>query len=175
MSAQKTVVVVGTAGTMRILIATEMAKNNYRVIFASTAKEQYRQTLTYIQQQVPGAMIDFVDCEKDGCWEADLIVLAVPLTDIKQVAAKIKEVATQKTVICLSDDKSIGYFPFAEAQELQRMLPYSRVVTAFNSLHSHETLIAGDDREVVKEAVELVKAIGHLPVVAESLSAIRVL
>ncbi|WP_204308166.1 hypothetical protein, partial [Klebsiella aerogenes] len=85
----------------------------------------------------------------------------------------MKEVITQKLVLCISEDQNGNYFPFSEAQELQQLLPFSKVVAAFNNGQSAEMLLAGDDKESVRQVALIVESAGYLPILAESLSTIK--
>ncbi len=169
----KTVAIVGTTGKMRGVLANEFVKAGYRLLLVAVSPTQFNRMSKYIKEITPDAVIEHVECEKEGCWEADLIILAVSRNAIQEVVEKVREVATQKVVLCISDDKSNNYFPFSEAQELQQALPFSKVVTAFNNIQSPEILVAGDDQDAVQELSEMIAKAGYLPLVAENLSTIK--
>lgn len=174
MAVKKTVAIVGATGKMRGVLAGEFVKAGYRLLLVAVSQTQFNRMSKYISEIMPDAEIAHVECEKEGCWEADLIILAVSRNAIQEVVEKVKEVATQKIVLCISDDKSNSYFPFSEAQELQQLLPFSKVIAAFNNVQSPEILIAGDDKEAVQELSEMIAKAGYLPLVAENLSTIKV-
>ena len=77
-----------------------------------------------ITKEYPDAEIESLECVKDGCWEADVIIIAVAPAEEKQVAELMKEVATQKIVVVVSEKEN-------ECEELEKILPYSKVVKAY--------------------------------------------
>jgi predicted dinucleotide-binding enzyme len=123
---------------------------------------------------------------------SDVIVVSVPLKALTELDAKTKEALKGKIVIDTSnpyperdgviavearkDPGGMGVF-------VSRLLPGARIVRAFNTVYfedlkrkvnkSGEKIgipIAGDDREGVKAAVELVERAGLDPVVVGGLS-----
>ncbi len=175
MAAKKTAVVIGVNGKTRTALTNELVRKGYRLLVAGSDPVQYARLYRYIKTNTPDAEIEEVSCEKEACWEADMIVLAISRNAFPDLVQKVKEVSTQKTVLCLSDDKTGNYFPFSEAQEIQQLLPFSRVVAAFNNGLSPEMLIAGDDKESVEQVSGMVEAAGYVPIVAECLSTIKTL
>ena len=160
---------------MRTDIVAELVKREYRLLVAGVEESQFNRMARYLKITTPDAEIEQVSCEKEGCWEADMVILAVARNSIPGIAGKVKEVITQKLVLCISEDQNGNYFPFSEAQELQQLLPFSKVVAAFNNGQSAEMLLAGDDKESVRQVALIVESAGYLPIVAESLSTIKTL
>src|SRR5678815_4034134 len=117
--------------------------------------------------------------------------MAVPYEAEKEVAEKIREVTTKKIVIDVSNplnekyDRLITAPGTSAAEELQKELPNSKVVKAFNTNFSTDftpaikeskqikTFIAGDDQEAVQTVSEMATAIGFKPVLCGNLSASR--
>ncbi|HEY6977811.1 MAG TPA: hypothetical protein VH396_16040, partial [Chitinophagaceae bacterium] len=112
------------------------------------------QIVRNIKQNNLNAEVEIVDCAKEGCWEADIIVLAIPYYELKEVVEKINEVVTQKIVLIISNNEEEG-----KVEELQRLLPYSRVVAAFNNPYS----FTSNDRE----ASETISKIIYAPIICE--------
>jgi predicted dinucleotide-binding enzyme len=123
---------------------------------------------------------------------SDVIVVSVPLKALTELDAKTKEALKGKIVIDTSnpyperdgviavearkDPGGMGVF-------VSRLLPEARIVRAFNTVYFEDLKrtvnkngekigipIAGDDREGVKAAVELVERAGLDPVVVGGLS-----
>ncbi len=147
---------------------------NYRLLLMSNDDNQLNQVANHIKEISPQTEIETIDCLKDGCWEADIIFLAVPYEDIKEVVERMKEVATQKIVVCISGNTS-DRFPFPMTQQLQQLLPYSKIVTAFKNLNTSEAFIAGNDPEAVETISNILKKAGYQPIMADSLSSIKIL
>ena len=107
----------------------------------------------------------------------ELIIVAVPYPALDQVAKDIAEVAKGKTVIDASNAVTADFqmavgFTTSAAEELQKHLPGSRVVKAFNTVFAQNLstgqvkgtalslFVAGDDAEARGAALGLGKALG---------------
>src|SRR5690348_4476563 len=55
-----------------------------------------------MQKKFPTADVEMIDCEKDACWEADIILLANMASPGKILLEKIRTVATQKILISVA-------------------------------------------------------------------------
>ena len=104
------------------------------------------------------------------------------------IAEKIKEVANQKIVISIANPLNQTYDGMvtapdsSAAEELQKLLPHSKVIKAFNTTFAADfatpvidgkqadAFIAGNDEEAVQTVTELVKTAGFNPIVAGPLS-----
>ena len=132
--------------------------------------------------------IEAIACPTEASWEADIIILAVPFEAEKEIAAKIKEVANQKIVISIANPLNETYDGLvtppdsSAAEELQKLLPHSKVIKAFNTTFAADfstpvidgkqvdAFIAGNDEEALETVKELVGTAGFNPIVAGSLS-----
>jgi len=132
-------------------------------------------------------------CPFDASWEADIIIPAVPYELERQLAEKIKPVATQKIVISISNPLNEAYNGLitppdsSAAEELQNYLPDSKVVKAFNTVFAGDfsqpvidgkradVFIAGNDNEALNTIGELVADAGFNPIIAGGLSTSRTL
>ncbi len=141
-----------------------------------------------IQEVNPTADVEAIDCSFDGCWEADIIISAVPYNAEKEIAERIKEVANQKIVISIAnplneDHNGLLIEPgTSAAEELQRQLPNSKVVKAFNTNFAADfstpvidgkranAFIVGNDEDALQNVSELIKTAGFNPIVTGDLS-----
>uniref|UniRef100_F4CF77 NADP oxidoreductase coenzyme F420-dependent n=1 Tax=Sphingobacterium sp. (strain 21) TaxID=743722 RepID=F4CF77_SPHS2 len=193
MNTKQTIAIVGATGQMGSALAKSLAGSSYRLLLMGTnqAKLQdlYHQ-LKKINQEVDS---DWILCPVDASWEADIIVLAVPYSAEKDLAAKIAPVTTGKIVISISNpitpDFQGSLLPehTSAAEELQALLPYSKVVKAFNTTfaanfgqpvfsdHVADCFLAGDDEAALSQTEALVKEVGFRPVIAGNLSKSRTL
>ena len=87
---------------------------------------------------------EIVDCLKDGCWEADMIVLDIPVASIQEAADKIREVSTQKIIFVVSGDPEEAADP---AETWRNLLPNAKTVVALNLLNSTATPLDRTDEE----------------------------
>ena len=191
MAAKKTIAIIGASGDMGSAFAKALVNSDYRLLLMSRDKSKVGKLSADLKQGSSTVDVEVVECEKQACWEADIIVLAVPYSAEMEVAEKIREVTTQKVVIDLSNplNKSYDHLITAPgtsaAEELQRALPNSKVVKAFSTIFATDftqslkgrapvkTFIAGNDEEALQTATEIATAIGLKPVVCGNLSASR--
>jgi predicted dinucleotide-binding enzyme len=154
MSVKKTIAIIGATEYKGTAIANHLAKSNYRLLLISNDMEK----LSYLSESIfltsPNAEIDILECVKDGCWEADVIILAIACNEEKSIAEIMKEVATQKIVVSISDERNTN-------EELQRLLPYSKIVKASLTSASNEVSIKGNDEEANAEIADIFKDAGY--------------
>ena len=188
MYTKQTIAIIGATGSMGSAIAKSLAKGNYRLLLKSGNEEKLASLVTEIQAQNPVAEVEAMACPKDASWEADIIIPAVPYQAQKEVAEKIKEVANQKIVISIANPLNETYDGLvtapdtSAAEELQKLLPHSKVIKAFNTTFAADfatpvidgkqadAFIAGNDEEAVQTVAELVSTAGFNPLVAGNLS-----
>lgn len=193
MATKKTIAIIGATGRMGSAIAKSLAKANYRLLFFAHSQEKVQKLISEIKQEHPSADVDSMGCAFDASWEADIIIPAVNYKNEKEVAEKIKPVATQKIVISISNPLNENYNGLvtpadsSSAEQLQNYLPDAKVVKAFNTVFSDnfsqpvidekqmDVLIAGNDEEAVQTVSELVSDAGFNPILAGGLSASRTL
>jgi NADPH-dependent F420 reductase len=193
MATKKTIAIIGASGSMGSAIARNLAKENYRLLLFANHQEKIQQLINEIKSTNPFADVDSIGCPFDASWEADIIIPAVNYQVEKEVAERIKDVATQKIVISISNPLNENYNGLvtasdtSAAEELQNYLPDSKVVKAFNTVFAGDfsqpvidgkqadVFIAGNDTESINTVSELVSAAGFNPVVAGGLSISRTL
>ena len=155
MSVKKTIAIVGSTESNGTVIATQLAQGDYRLLLISNDISELSQLATHIKHGSPKAEVDLIECVKDGCWEADIIILSIPVSEEKRVAEMIKEVATQKIVVNISDEKSLH-------KDLQQILSYSRLINVSFAVHSKEIIITGKDEEAKEEVANILKSAGYV-------------
>ena len=106
MSVKKTIAIVGATEKNGTEITNRFAQTDYRLLLVSNDIRQAYTIIKKYTENKPTAEIDSIECVKDGCWEADIIILAVPSHEEKIVAEMMKEVATQKIVVSISCQES---------------------------------------------------------------------
>jgi hypothetical protein len=114
---------------------------------------------------------------RDTATSAELVVVAVPFAAIDEVVEAAGGALAGKTVVDATNaldanmNLAIG-FTTSGAEELQKKLPESRVVKAFNTVFAQHmesgklgeqrltAFVAGDDEPARKQVVELARSIG---------------
>jgi 8-hydroxy-5-deazaflavin:NADPH oxidoreductase len=192
MKTKQTIAVIGATGNMGSAISRNLSKGNYRLLLCANDKEKL-ETLTAEIKESATSEVESLDCTVDASWEADIIIVAVPYQAEKEVAGKIKQVANQKVVVSIANPLNDTYNGLltapdtSAAEELQKLLPNSKVVKAFNTTFAADfatpviagkqvdSFVAGNDNESIKTVSDLVKTAGFNPVVAGDLSVSRTL
>jgi len=184
LNTKQTIAVIGAGGNTGSAIAKSMGAGNYRLLLFDRTPQQLGSLKDEILEAHPEADIELMDCPHESSWEADIIILAVTRRSEKEIADKIKDVATQKIVISIANPIDEDFSKLttepdtSAAEELQQWLPNSKVVKAFNTTFAADfdqpviddkqvdAFIAGDDEDALQMVTELVKTAGFNPVVA---------
>lgn len=193
MRTKQTIAVLGATGKMGSAIAKSLSKGNYRILLFSRDNTKLGRLKRELRNTAPQADVVSVDCSYNACWEADVIIAAVPYSAEKEVADTIREVANQKIVISVanpvnnSGDALLTPLNTSAAEELQTLLPNSKVIKAFNTMFAADfnqpeidgkqvdAFIAGNDDDALEIVRDLVQTAGFNPVIAGDLSLSRVL
>lgn len=194
MATVKTIAIVGATGNMGSAIARSLSKNgSYRLLLMSTDADKLGDLKMQLQKSSLETEVLTLDCAREASWEADIIIVATPHEADKEVAEKIREVATGKIVISVSaavNRPKGGLATSAHtsaAEELQKLLPHSKVVKTFNigfaqestsppiAGNTKDTFIAGNNGDAVITVSEIVKAAEFNPIIAGDLSVSRML
>lgn len=185
MTTPKTIAIVGATGRMGSVIARTLADARYRLVLMANHRERLA-ALKKELVQIYHADVTVTTDARGAAWEADLVILAVPAEVELDIANIIREVVSGKIIISISarDNKKAGA---SAAEELQRMLPYSRIVKTFNTIHmatyvspavsckSAVVFVAGNNGDAVALVTELGRKVGFSPMVVGDLSASRAL
>ncbi|MBF9255027.1 SDR family NAD(P)-dependent oxidoreductase [Pontibacter sp. 172403-2] len=184
----QTIAIIGASGNMGAAISKSLAKGNYRLLLCASEQDKVQAVADEIKKSKPAATVETVDCAVDASWEADIIIAAVPYAAEEKVAQKIREVANQKIVISIANPLNDTYDGLvtapdtSAAEELQKLLPNSKVIKAFNTTFAADfstpvidgkqadAFIAGNDGEALQTVSELVSTAGFNPVIAGDLA-----
>src|SRR5688572_7456835 len=193
MKTKQVIAVIGASGEMGSAIAKTISNENYRVLLQSSDTEKVWSLIDVIRNNKPSADVEVVNHPLDACWEADIIIIAVPYAAEKEVAEIIWKVTNQKIVISVSNplkntDTGVATTSgTSAAEELQKLLPHAKVIKAFNTVFvkdfNHpvingqqvDSFIAGNDHDALDVVYDLVKTAGFNPVIAGDLSQSRML
>lgn len=193
MKTKQTIAIIGATGNMGSAISRSLAKGNYRLLLKATNEEELSKLVKEIKDKTSSADVEAILCPTEASWEADIIILAVPFEAEKEIAEKIKEVANQKIVISISNPLNEAYNGLvtapgtSAAEELQKLLPDSKVIKTFNTTFAADfsspvidgkqvdAFIAGNDEDALETVKELVTTAGFNPIVAGDLSVSRTL
>lgn len=193
MITKQTIAIIGASGNMGSALSKSLCKGNYRLLLFANDKDKAEALVKDIKSSSTSSDVEALECPTDASWEADIILLAVPYDDEKEIAAKIKKVANQKIVISIANPLNKTYNGLvtapdsSAAEELQKLLPHSKVVKAFNTTFAADfatplidgkqvdAFVAGNDEEALQTVSDLVKTAGFNPIAAGDLSVSRTL
>ena len=193
MKTKQTIAVIGATGNMGSAISKSISKGNYRLLLCSDDKRKGQELIKNIKSSNQSADVEVIDCSAEASWQADIIIADVPYQVEKEVAAKIKEMANQKIVISITNPLNDTYNGLvtapdtSAAEALQKLLPNSKVIKAFNTTFAADfskpfidgkqvdAFIAGNDEEALRTVSDLVATAGFNPIVAGDLSVSRTL
>jgi NADPH-dependent F420 reductase len=193
MSTKQTIAIIGATGNMGSALAKTLSKGNNRLLLFANNPEKVQALVNEIKSSNKKADVEGIECPTNASWEADIIVMAVPYAAEKEIATRIKEVANQKVVISIANPLNENYNGLvtspgtSAAEELQKLLPNSKVVKAFNTVFATvftapvinekqvDVLIAGNDGDAMVTVSELVQNAGFNPVVTGELLVSRTL
>lgn len=193
MKTKQTIAIIGATGNMGSAISKSLAKANYRLLLKATRQDKLSRLVNEIKGKHSSADVEAMPCPTEASWEADIIILAVPFEAEKEIAETIKEVANQKIVISIANPLNETYDGLvtapdsSAAEELQKQLPNSKVIKAFNTTFAADfstpvidgrqvdAFIAGNDEDALQTVKELVGAAGFNPIIAGGLAVSRTL
>lgn len=178
MHTKQTIAIIGASGNMGRVLSIGLAKGHYRLLLLDSSLEQGKALREEIVNAREDADVEVIDCYVEACWEADIILIAIPTCREQEVAGKIREMANQKIVLGITgqpqnDKVEQGTAPGNNRVEsLQALLPHSKVVKA--KLCHPETdpshlgvdnrqgkmVLTGDDSEALETVSELLTLSG---------------
>jgi len=148
MAAKKTIAIIASTNEKAAAIVNKVSLENCRLLVVSKHANQFRELSRELRNIHPGVELEIIDCMKDGCWEADIIILDISHHEEREVAELIKEVSIQKIVVSFSEN---------ENSELQNLLKYSKVVTAFDAMYSPSISLYSKDQDAILEVSNIFK------------------
>lgn len=187
MQTKQTIAIIGATGSMGSAIAKSLAKGDYRLLLYAKNADKVQSLARKIKTAYPAAEVEGIDCSFNASWEADIIIMAVPYGAEKEIALRIKDVANQKVVVSMANPLNETYDGLvttpdtSAAEELQKLLPNSKIVKAFNTTFAADftqpviadkqvdVFIAGNDDEAVATVTVLAQIAGFNPIVAGKL------
>jgi 8-hydroxy-5-deazaflavin:NADPH oxidoreductase len=163
------------AGNVGTALATSLGRAGHEVIITDRDRAEAEQAAT-----ATGARV--ADSNAQAAAEADVVIPAVGMNAIEEVAEDIAEPAAGKPVVDVTNRMSFGEAgpeidtSTSNAEEIAVLLPKSPVVKAFNTLFASnqadpiadgvqlDGYVAGDDPSAKSKVLELVRTIGLRPI-----------
>ncbi len=148
MAVKKAIAVIASEDQTAVNIIYKLAAGNYRLLLISKDKSPFTRLISNLKKNHADAELVIRDCAKDGCWEADIIILAIEAGEAKEVAERIWEVATQKIVVVVDVNEKNEENIIAD---MKILLPYSKVTSSSNP---STTLIERGDKKDLQQVLD---------------------
>lgn len=134
--AKSTIAIIGANEQKGAGVAKNLCHSNHRLLLFGHDNSSLTLLAAEIKNLDAHTDIDILDCLVDASWEADIIIIAVAVVDLKQIAGKMRDVATQKTIIFISDPcREISKLADSNSvdEEIQNLLPESKIIRVSNT------------------------------------------
>jgi predicted dinucleotide-binding enzyme len=182
MAAIKTIAIIGATGSMGSAIARSLA-GKYRLLLMSSDEAKLVDLQSALNKSRSQADVFTLSCAREASWEADIIIVATPYAAEREVAEKIREVATGKIVISISNplngssSELVTSGDTSAAEELQKLLPNSKVVKSFMADFitpviagkTVDVFVAGNNSDAVETVFQVVASAGFNPIIVGDL------
>ncbi|HEX8038374.1 MAG TPA: NAD(P)-binding domain-containing protein [Chryseosolibacter sp.] len=180
MGTVRTIAIIGATEEGAAAIVRSLAKNNVRLLLIANDHQKASALKDRLENDGAKAELLVMECAREASWEADMIVIATPYDVYGEIAGRIRPVATGKVVISIPG-RAASCPGTSAAEELQKLLPYSKIVKTFNTEvispltggNQPELLIAGNSGDAVDAVADLVRSTGLRPVVVGDLTLSR--
>ncbi len=153
---KKTMAILGDTGGFSPVFMEILVKLDIRLLFVSEDVAKNIKVKEQLESFRAAAEIEFISCEREGCWEADIIAVVRPENISPSLVDKIKEVATQKTVLVISEENKISKHP-----ELEKLLPYSKVIEIELDTPAKQFSVSGKDVEALSGIKSIFENAGY--------------
>lgn len=135
MATKETIALVVNAKEVCAELIRGIVVAQFRLLLVTENEPLLNSVVVDIREGHPDADIEIIPCVKEGCWEADIIVL-VGEDDYKDSLIKrISEVSTQKIVVGISMENLNANGSSTEMGDLKLQLPHSKIVQL---IYNHE-------------------------------------
>lgn len=141
---KKTIAILGDTGEFSPVLMEVLMRQDLRLLFVSEVEKKNVALKKQLENTNVLDEVEFISCEREGCWEADIIAVTRPENIFPGLVEKIKEVATQKIVLVVSEEKKQFDNP-----ELEKSLPHSKVVEINLDMKAKEFSVSGKDSEAI--------------------------
>lgn len=153
---KKTMAILGGPGEFPPILMEILVMQDLRLLFVSEDEAKNEMVRKQLEPLKTTAEIEFISCEREGCWEADIIAVTRPENISSALVEKIKEVATQKIVLVLSEDGDR-----ADKPEIDKLLPYSKVVEIVFDPRKKEFSVFGKDAKAKADVQNTFESTGN--------------
>ncbi|MDT0645881.1 hypothetical protein RM545_04205 [Zunongwangia sp. F260] len=146
---RKTFAILGNTGALLSEVLQVLMKQDFRLLLVSENEEKKLALKKSLEQTEAVAEVEFTSCKRDGCWEADIIIITQLEKASCSLLETIKEVATQKIVLLISEHEKQLRKP-----NFEQLLPHSKVVKVLLDLQNNRFSLFSKHYEAKTEVQE---------------------
>lgn len=154
--ATKTMTILGDTGEITTELLMVLTRHGLRLLFVAKDEVSKNEVIQQLKPLNSNTEIDFTSCEKEGCWEADEIVLLKSEETSIALIKKIREVATQKPVWMFSGNPAT-----TNKVNLKEILIHSKVVEIRLNEKTKEFSLCSKEVEAKEEIRQLLETSGY--------------
>ena len=145
MKVKETIAFIGEPDKTCNQLIQKLAKKNHPVVLVAKEENHFENLSRKILNHTPEADIEIVNCTREGCWEADIIILCEGTSIDSGLTEKMKEVANQKILVLLLNKEKQSSVITEEINKLRKDLPNTRLVQLIFNPVSKEMYLTGED------------------------------
>lgn len=151
MEAKKTIAILGlTKGSEKPFLG-KLANDSRLLIVAKDAND-LEKVCDYLSCEKSEYEAEVINCAKDCCWEADIIILWNPVQFQEEELIRLQKVTTQKTVLIINEpEQDLTNLP---------LFPLSKIVILTTDPISKMSKLHGEDLEAVDLIRDLISKTG---------------
>lgn len=154
MEAKKTIAILGLEKGDEKDFLDQLANDN-RLLIVSKDSQDCAKATDYLSQNRPEEEVELIDCPKDGCWEADIILIWNPNQHPSEHLLRLQSVAIQKIVVMITNEITQESPPF----------PHSKTVVLTINQATKEATIEGESPEAVTFIKQLIRRTGAFKII----------
>lgn len=161
MASKETIALVVNAKEICAELIHRLAGEHYRLLLVTENEPHLKNVVDSIEGELPDAEIEIIHCVKEGCWEADIIVLLEESEYQDYFLKRIREVSTQKIVVGISIENLNTRGSSIETGDLKLLLPHSKIVQLVYNRKSKPAFISWEDKEASNSIAAIAKKLGY--------------
>lgn len=160
MKIRETIAFIGETDQYSERLISRLAGEKHPLVLVSKPDESAGFIANRIAQDYPLADVEVVNCEREGCWESDVILLSASKQPERQLIEKMKIVAAQKILLRLLPNEDVRAWE-QESVLFEKELPYTKLVWASPDKEGDKIHLKGNDLEGIRQITTILTRAGY--------------
>jgi predicted dinucleotide-binding enzyme len=159
---QQTIAIFGANTAGGVMITTGLAAGKHKLLLPAGENLADAQWMAIdLQKHFPTADVEAVDCGHEAAWEADIIIAAVGIEELTPLCEKIKDVASRKIVVHVTDAVNENIAALYET-----LLPHSKHVNVITEWSGKKSVVfvQSNNGEALEQVADILDEAGITPV-----------